>query len=305
MEWRGVDGPDAGGELVGDGRHGRAPVRDVGDRRRPYRDVTCVRNIVRRNHSAAATVGWRTWRRPRSPTGCATRRTGVARRRRDARVARLRRHVRQPARALEADLAPHGLTIGDYEVLVRLSEAAGPPDADVRPRRAAAPVARAASRAASTASSAASSSRREPSAARPPGDARRPHRRRASPLLAAAAPTTSRSVREHFLDRLDARPRSSALGGSVRQGPRRGLARPRPADWRSTHPTRLTAAAPPGFRAHVANIGIKDDTDDFVVVAAERPCAAAGVFTRSSFAGPSVVVSREHARRRGARARSS
>jgi glutamate N-acetyltransferase/amino-acid N-acetyltransferase len=52
---------------------------------------------------------------------------------------------------------------------------------------------------------------------------------------------------------------------------------------------------PSGFRAHVANIGIKDTTDDFVVVAAERPCATAAVFTRSSFAGPSVVVSRRHA----------
>ena len=43
---------------------------------------------------------------------------------------------------------------------------------------------------------------------------------------------------------------------------------------------------PQGFRAHVANVGIKDDTDDFTVVAADAPCAAAGVFTRSSFAGP-------------------
>jgi len=51
---------------------------------------------------------------------------------------------------------------------------------------------------------------------------------------------------------------------------------------------------PKGFRAHVANIGIKDDTDDFVVVATDSPCTASGLFTTSSFAGPSVVVSREH-----------
>ena len=51
---------------------------------------------------------------------------------------------------------------------------------------------------------------------------------------------------------------------------------------------------PGGFRAHVANIGIKDDTPDFVVIAAERPVPAAGVFTRSRFVGPSVTVSREH-----------
>jgi glutamate N-acetyltransferase/amino-acid N-acetyltransferase len=52
---------------------------------------------------------------------------------------------------------------------------------------------------------------------------------------------------------------------------------------------------PAGFRTHVANVGIKDDTDDFVVIAADRPCAAAAVFTRSRFAGPSVEVSRRHA----------
>ena len=37
---------------------------------------------------------------------------------------------------------------------------------------------------------------------------------------------------------------------------------------------------------------MKDDTDDFVVVAASAPVAAAGVFTRSVFAGPSVRSSR-------------
>ncbi len=52
---------------------------------------------------------------------------------------------------------------------------------------------------------------------------------------------------------------------------------------------------PHGFTCHVANIGIKDDTDDFVVVCSDRPTTAAAVFTRSSFAGPSVVVSRQHA----------
>lgn len=51
---------------------------------------------------------------------------------------------------------------------------------------------------------------------------------------------------------------------------------------------------PSGFRSHVANIGIKDHTDDFVVIVADRPCPAAGVFTRSRFAGPSVLISRQH-----------
>jgi len=51
---------------------------------------------------------------------------------------------------------------------------------------------------------------------------------------------------------------------------------------------------PLGFRCHAANLGIKDTTPDFVVVAADRTCAAAGLFTRSHFAGPSVRVSRRH-----------
>ena len=51
---------------------------------------------------------------------------------------------------------------------------------------------------------------------------------------------------------------------------------------------------PQGFRAYVTNIGIKDGTDDFTVVATNGPCVAAGVFTQSSFAGPSVLVSRRH-----------
>jgi glutamate N-acetyltransferase/amino-acid N-acetyltransferase len=59
---------------------------------------------------------------------------------------------------------------------------------------------------------------------------------------------------------------------------------------------------PSGFRAYVANVGIKDDSDDFVVVAADAPCPAAGVFTTSSFAGPSVIVSRENLRSALARA---
>jgi glutamate N-acetyltransferase / amino-acid N-acetyltransferase len=52
---------------------------------------------------------------------------------------------------------------------------------------------------------------------------------------------------------------------------------------------------PAGFRAHTANIGIKDDTTDFAVIAADRPCSAAAMFTRSRFAGPSVTLSRGHA----------
>ena len=64
----------------------------------------------------------------------------------------------------------------------------------------------------------------------------------------------------------------------------------------------LPTPLPRGFTAYVANIGIKDSTDDFVVVAADRRCAAAGVFTLSRFAGPSVLVSREHVAGLSARA---
>ena len=51
---------------------------------------------------------------------------------------------------------------------------------------------------------------------------------------------------------------------------------------------------PSGFRCHVSNIGIKDDTDDLVIITADRAVPAAGVFTRSRFSGPSVVISRQH-----------
>ncbi len=64
----------------------------------------------------------------------------------------------------------------------------------------------------------------------------------------------------------------------------------------------MTLALPRGFRAHVTNVGVKDLTDDFTIVAADAPCAAAGVFTQSSFAGPSVLVSRRHVAHGTARA---
>ena len=51
---------------------------------------------------------------------------------------------------------------------------------------------------------------------------------------------------------------------------------------------------PTGFRGIVANIGVKDSTDDLVIVATDGPVAASGVFTQSRFVGPSVLVSREH-----------
>lgn len=49
---------------------------------------------------------------------------------------------------------------------------------------------------------------------------------------------------------------------------------------------------PQGFSIHVANVGIKDETDDFCVIASDVAASGAGAFTQSRFAGPSVNLSR-------------
>ena len=51
---------------------------------------------------------------------------------------------------------------------------------------------------------------------------------------------------------------------------------------------------PVGFACHVGNVGMKDDTDDVMVLAADRVSAAAGVFTKSLFAASSVRLSRRN-----------
>lgn len=51
-------------------------------------------------------------------------------------------------------------------------------------------------------------------------------------------------------------------------------------------------AMPRGYTVHVANIGIKDGTDDVCIIASDVPASGAGVFTQSRFAGPSVNLSR-------------
>ncbi len=50
---------------------------------------------------------------------------------------------------------------------------------------------------------------------------------------------------------------------------------------------------PSGFACHVGNIGMKDDTDDVMVLTSigRAPATAAGVFTKSLFAGASVRLS--------------
>lgn len=56
-----------------------------------------------------------------------------------------------------------------------------------------------------------------------------------------------------------------------------------------------TQFLPQGFRTHTGRCGIRSDRDDFLVVASDVPAAVSAVFTRSRFAGPSVVLSREAA----------
>ena len=57
-------------------------------------------------------------------------------------------------------------------------------------------------------------------------------------------------------------------------------------------------ALPEGFVGHVGSAGVKDSTDDVMIVASRTPCTSSAVFTQSRFAGPSVEVSRENAAHR-------
>jgi glutamate N-acetyltransferase/amino-acid N-acetyltransferase len=57
----------------------------------------------------------------------------------------------------------------------------------------------------------------------------------------------------------------------------------------------MAMTAPKGFRGVTRNMGLKDVEDDFAVVVSEVPARSAAVFTRSRFAGPSVVLSRADA----------
>ncbi|HTI14523.1 MAG TPA: bifunctional glutamate N-acetyltransferase/amino-acid acetyltransferase ArgJ [Dictyobacter sp.] len=51
---------------------------------------------------------------------------------------------------------------------------------------------------------------------------------------------------------------------------------------------------PRGFRSCAKNVGIRDETLDFTVMASEVPAAAAAMFTQSRFCGAAITVGREH-----------
>ncbi|HTV12771.1 MAG TPA: bifunctional glutamate N-acetyltransferase/amino-acid acetyltransferase ArgJ [Acidimicrobiales bacterium] len=61
-------------------------------------------------------------------------------------------------------------------------------------------------------------------------------------------------------------------------------------------------AVPRSFVTYAGNVGIKDASPDLAIVASELPCTADGVFTKSLFAGPSVLLCRRHLEEGSARA---
>jgi glutamate N-acetyltransferase/amino-acid N-acetyltransferase len=52
--------------------------------------------------------------------------------------------------------------------------------------------------------------------------------------------------------------------------------------------------SPRGFRSVVKNLGIRDTTLDFTVIASDVPATAAAMFTQSRFCGAAITVGREH-----------
>jgi glutamate N-acetyltransferase/amino-acid N-acetyltransferase len=52
--------------------------------------------------------------------------------------------------------------------------------------------------------------------------------------------------------------------------------------------------SPRGFRSCAKNIGIRDETLDFTVIASDVPAAGAAMFTQNLFCGAAIIVGREH-----------
>lgn len=63
----------------------------------------------------------------------------------------------------------------------------------------------------------------------------------------------------------------------------------------------MPSAGPLGFLGWTTALGIKDDSPDFTAVISTVPAAVSAVFTRSRFAGPSVLLSRDAAAKGTAR----
>ena len=172
--------------------------------------------------------------------------------------------------ALEADLAPHGLTLGDYQVLVYLSEA---DDRAMRMCDLAGALQLSPSGLTRRLDGLVKAGRGRAPAVRPgpAGDARRAHRRRVCatsrrsprPRAPACAGTSSTSSTGADIAAM------ARIFGAIRDGLAVDRARGR------------MTALPRGFRCHVANVGVKDDTDDFVVdrrrpAGAPRPACSPG-----------------------------
>src|SRR5689334_8605183 len=52
--------------------------------------------------------------------------------------------------------------------------------------------------------------------------------------------------------------------------------------------------SPRGFRSCVKNVGIRDNTLDFTVIASDVPASAAAMFTQNRFCGAAIPVGREN-----------
>ncbi len=193
--------------------------------------------------------------------------------------------------ALAADLARHGMDLGDYQVLVYLSEAEGNQmrmcDLAERLQLSPSGLTRRLDglvKSGAVVRQGSALDRRVMMAVLTDNGRADTRERRAASRRERSTPDL-RSPRRRTGRRVGV-----DLHRHQRRPPRRSCVR------RSPHAARRRAMTelPAGFRAHVANIGVKDDTDDLVVIAADRPVPVAALFTKSRFAGPSVTLSRRH-----------
>ncbi len=170
--------------------------------------------------------------------------------------------------ALEKDLVEQGLTLGDYQVLVYLSEA---DDGSMRMCDLADVLQLSPSGLTPPTRRPRQERPRHPSAVRArrqsdDGDA---HQRRARPpgidCAASRRQRSSTRLRPSRRRHKSTRWRRSSLRSLPASQPSRPATATLPDDRHDM------TDLPRGFTHHVANIGIKDDTDDFVVVTADRP----------------------------------